>query len=110
MGRISEASQIINVVDVLDAPEDSTRSATEFVLGTKGLSSQMRTYSESVGGSLYCLGTWHSHLSEDGPSTTDRATANTIDLSRLCPSVLLISTPGGFQALLADEGGKREAN
>ena len=110
MGRLSEASQIINVVDVLGAPEDSTRSATEFVLGTKGLSSQMRTYSESVGGSLYCLGTWHSHLSEDGPSTTDRATAKTIDLSRLCPSVLLISTPGGFQALLADEGGKREAN
>ena len=106
MGRISEASQIINVVDVLDAPEDSTRSATEFVLGTKGLSSQMRTYSESVGGALYCLGTWHSHLSVSGPSSTDRATAKAIDLSRLCPSTLLISTPVGFQALLADEVGK----
>ncbi|MYB56408.1 MAG: hypothetical protein F4X51_08465 [Gemmatimonadetes bacterium] len=106
MGRISEASRIINVVDVLDAPEDSTRSATEFVLGTKGLSSQMKTYSESVGGSLYCLGTWHSHLSVSGPSSTDRATAKAIDLSRLCPSVLLISTPAGFQALLADEVGK----
>lgn len=106
MGRLSEASQIINVVDVLDAPEDSTRSATEFVLGTKGLSSQMRTYSESVDGSLYCLGTWHSHLSVSGPSSTDRATAKAIDLSRLCPSVLLISTPVGFQALLADEVGK----
>ena len=103
MGRLSEASQIVNVVDVLDAPEDSTRSATEFVLGTKGLSTQMRTYSEAVNGSLYCLGTWHSHLSEDGPSSTDRATAKAIDLSRLCPSTLLISTPIGFQALLADE-------
>ncbi|MCY3870236.1 MAG: Mov34/MPN/PAD-1 family protein [Gemmatimonadetes bacterium] len=103
MGRFSEASQIVNVVDVLDAPEDSTRSATEFVLGTKGLSSQMRTYSESVGGSLYCLGTWHSHLSVSGPSSTDRATAKAIDLSRLCPSILLISTPVGFQALLVDE-------
>lgn len=106
MGRLSEASQIINVIDVLDAPEDSTRSATEFVLGTKGLSSQIGTYSESVDGSLYCLGTWHSHLSEEGPSMTDWATAKTIDLSRLCPSVLLISTPVGFQALLADEEGK----
>ena len=106
MGRISEASQIINVVDVLDAPEDSTRSATEFVLGTKGLNRQMCTYSESVGGSLYCLGTWHSHLSVSGPSSTDRATAKAIDLSRLCPSTLLISTPVGFQALLADEEGK----
>ena len=103
MGRLSEASQIVNVVDVLDAPNDSTRSATEFVLGTKGLSTQMSTYSESVGGSLYCLGTWHSHLSENGPSMMDRATAKAIDLSRLCPSVLLISTPGGFQALLTDE-------
>ena len=103
MGRLSEASQIVNVVDVLDAPNDSTRSATEFVLGTKGLSTQMSTYSESVGGSLYCLGTWHSHLSENGPSMMDRATAEAIDLSRLCPSVLLISTPVGFQALLADE-------
>ncbi len=103
MGRVSEAPRIINVVDVLDAPEDSTRSATEFVLGTKGLSSQMRTYSESVGGALYCLGTWHSHLSVSGPSSTDRATAKAIDLSRLCPSILLISTPVGFQALLADE-------
>ena len=103
MGRLSEASQIVNVVDVLDAPEDSIRSATEFVLGTKGLNTQMNTYSESVGGSLYCLGTWHSHLSSDGPSSTDRATAEAIDLSRLCPSVLLISTPVGFQALLADE-------
>ena len=79
---------------------------TEFVLGTKGLSTQMSTYSESVGGSLYCLGTWHSHLSADGPSSTDRATAKAIDLSRLCPSVLLISTPVGFQALLADEVGE----
>lgn len=106
MGRISEASQIINVVDVLDAPEDSTRSATEFVLGTKGLNKQMCTYSESVGGALYCLGTWHSHLSVSGPSSTDRTTAKAIDLSRLCPSTLLISTPVGFQALLADEEGK----
>lgn len=106
MGRISEASQIINVVDVLDAPEDSIRSATEFVLGTRGLNRQMRTYSESVDGALYCLGTWHSHLSVSGPSTIDRAAAKTIDLSRLCPSVLLISTPAGFQALLADEVGK----
>ena len=106
MGRLSEASQIINVVDVLDAPEDSIRSATEFVLGTKGLSSRMRAYSESVDGSLYCLGTWHSHLSVSGPSSTDRATAKAIDLSRLCPSILLISTPVGFQALLADEVNK----
>ena len=103
MGRLSEACRIVNVVDVLGAPEDSIRSANEFIVGTKGLARQMSVYSESVGWSLYCLGTWHSHLSTGGPSTRDGATASAIALSRLCPSVLLISTPEGFQALLADE-------
>ena len=72
MGRISEVSRVAHVVDVLDAPEDSRRTTNEFVLGTKGLRNLMRTYSEAVGWSLYCLGTWHSHLSPSGPSPTDQ--------------------------------------
>ena len=103
MGRLSEASRIINVVDVLDAPKDSIRSPAEFVVGTKGLARQMKHYSESAGLSLYCLGTWHSHLSPGGPSTIDRATARAVALSRLCPSVLLIISPEGFEAVLADK-------
>ena len=102
MGRLSEVCRTIHVVDVLDPPEDSTRSASEFILGMTGLHQQMETYSDIVGWSLYCVGTWHSHLSSTGPSATDRATAKAVSLARLTPSTFLIHTPNGFRALLAD--------
>ena len=102
MGRISEASRTFHIVDVLEPPEDSSRSASEFVLGTKGLLRQIKDYSEAAGWSLYCLGTWHSHIYPSGPSVTDRETAKAISLARLTPSLLLIRTPECFDALLAD--------
>ena len=102
MGRLSEVSRVAHVVDVLDAPEDSERSAGEFVLGTQGLRRRLEDYSTTVGWSLYCLGTWHSHLSPGGPSPTDRATARAVSLARLAPSVFLIMTPTGLEALTAD--------
>ena len=102
MGRLSEVSRVAHVVDVLDAPEDSRRSTNEFVLGTIGLRNLVQTYSEAVGWSLYCLGTWHSHLSPGGPSPTDRATARAVSLARLTPSVFVIMTPTGFEVLAGD--------
>ena len=102
IGRISECSRTVHVVDVLSPPEDSKRSADEFVLGRRGLRRQMAAYSEAVDWSLYCLGTWHSHLSPGGPSETDRATAKAVSLARLTPSLFLIYTPTDFHALLAD--------
>ena len=102
MGRISEGSRTVHVVDVLSPPEDSSRSADKFVLGRRGLRQQMAAYSEAVDWSLYCLGTWHSHLSPNGPSETDRATAKAVSLARLTPSLFLIHTPTDFHALLAD--------
>ena len=101
MGRLSEASRVAHVVDVLEAPEDSRRSSAKFVLGTEGLRGQLRKFSESVGWSLYCLGTWHSHLSPSGPSPTDRSTARAVSLARLTPSVFLIVTPSTFHAFAA---------
>ncbi len=102
MGRLSEVCRTIHVVDVLDPPEDSTHSASEFILGTTGLLQQMETYSDTVGWSLYCAGTWHNHLSPSGPSATDRATAEAVSFARLTPSVSLIHTPDGFRVFLAD--------
>ena len=102
MGRVSEASRTIHVVDVLNAPQDSTRSATKFVLGTEGLRQQMEEYSEFIAWSLYCLGTWHSHLFSSGPSTTDLATAKTVSRERVTPFVFLIHTPAGLRAYLED--------
>ena len=101
MGRFSEVSRVAHVVDVLGAPDDSLRSRDEFVLGTKGLRRRLREYSESVNWSLYCLGTWHSHLQSSGPSKTDRATARAVTLARLTPSIFLILTPTQLHALTA---------
>jgi hypothetical protein len=102
VGRFSEAAQTFYIVDVLPAPEDSRRSAAEFVLGTAGVRAALKAYSESSAYSLYCLGTWHSHLAASGPSSQDRATAAAFALARLMPSVLLIHTPAGYRSLLAE--------
>jgi hypothetical protein len=104
MGRMSEAARAFYITDVLPAPEDSERSAGEFCLGVRDARRMISNYAESCGYSLFCLGTWHSHLAPSGPSATDRATAATVALARLAPSVLLIHTPKGYAALLADSG------
>nr|ART37970.1 F38 [uncultured bacterium] len=109
VGRISDVSRTLNVVDVLPAPEDSVRSPGEFTLGVKDLRRSLEAYSKSVGWSLYCLGTWHSHLQTSGPSQTDRRAAQAVALARLAPSALLIHTPGGFRALIADRADAEDA-
>ena len=106
MGRFSEVSNTFHVVDVLDPPEDSTRSAKKFVLGKKGLLQKITTYSETIGSSLYCLGTWHSHLVATGASQTDRLTAAAVSLSRFEPTLSLIRTPSDFRALASDAQGQ----
>lgn len=105
MGRISEAARTFYVTDVLLAPEDSVRSPYEFVLGTRGARQLIGSFAESAGYSLFCLGTWHNHLMASGPSGIDRRTAAAVALARLAPSILLIYTPAGFTALLADAAG-----
>ena len=105
VGRLSEVARVAHVVDVVEAPEDSSRTSGEFVLGTRGLGQGLQAYSERVDWSLYCLGTWHSHLSPGDPSYTDRATARAVSLARLTPSIFLIMTPTGFHALTADASG-----
>ena len=105
VGRMSEPARTFYVTDLLPAPEDSERSAGEFRLGTQGARQAISDYAKSCGYSLFCLGTWHSHLMPSGPSVTDLTTATTVALARLAPSVLLIHTPAGFRALLADASG-----
>ncbi|MBV9828301.1 MAG: Mov34/MPN/PAD-1 family protein [Alphaproteobacteria bacterium] len=102
MGRMSDAARTFYVTDVLPAPDDSKRSAVGFQLGVKGARKRISDYAESCGYSLFCLGTWHSHLYPSGPSATDHATAVTVGLARFAPSVLLIHTPGGYAVVLAE--------
>lgn len=103
MGRQDEAAQSFYIVDVLPAPEDSVRTPTEFILGTRGLKKRLQDYLRSTNVALYCLGTWHSHLAPSGPSTIDKQTAQAMGLARLAPSLLLIHTPDGYRAVLADQ-------
>lgn len=107
LGRQDEATQSFYVVDVLPAPEDSVRSAAEFTLGVKGLRKALEDYMRATNVTLYCLGTWHSHLADSGPSPLDRQTARAMGLARLAPSVLLIRTPKGYRAVLADQSAER---
>ena len=109
MGRLSDVSRVAHVVDVLDAPEGSSRSRDEFILGAKGLRQRMNKYSESVDWSLYCLGTWHSHLTSSGPSAKDRATARAVALARQTPSIFVIATPTHFVVLTAPTEGSQNA-
>ena len=102
IGRLSEVNRSVHVVDVLDAPEDSRRSNDQFVLGVKGLRAEITNYTKSVGGAIYCVGTWHSHLTASGPSSTDAVTAKSFSYIDVSPSVLLIHTPDGFCGMLAD--------
>ncbi|NJM20458.1 MAG: hypothetical protein HC907_17980 [Richelia sp. SM1_7_0] len=99
VGRIFQTQQAFVVTDVLPAPENSQRSRFEFVLGTSG--NMLEKYLSSCNGALYCLGTWHSHLTDSGASNQDLQTAKKIANSRTLPSVLLIRTPVKYYAVSA---------
>ncbi|MQU73594.1 hypothetical protein GHK29_02390 [Sinorhizobium medicae] len=99
IGTCNSRLRKITVVGTLPAPEDSKRSATSFVLGTKGLKKMISQRFRDSGGSLFDVGTWHSHLSDQGASALDWHTANSLARERPPPAVLLISTPLRFLAI-----------
>ena len=105
MGAFSEASQTFRVSDVLPAPPGSIRERDRFVLGTSDPTSNLDQYAPK---SIGCLGTWHTHLNESGPSTQDLATAAIVGCARIEPSVLLIRTPTRYHAALASRGPSTE--
>ncbi|MFM0120312.1 Mov34/MPN/PAD-1 family protein [Paraburkholderia sp. RL18-101-BIB-B] len=102
VGRVSSLTREIFITDVLPAPQDSTRSATRFVLGTEGTVATIREYEALGGQTLSCLGTWHSHLAVSGPSQMDRDTAKLLDGKLRNAAVLLIRHPAGYAALVRD--------
>ena len=108
IGRLSQTARIAYVVDVLEPPEDSLRSSQEFVLGTKGLMPQLKRFISQRDCSLYCLGTWHTHLHSSGPSAKDHAMARAASVARLTPSIFLILNPSGFLGFVAGIDGSTE--
>jgi hypothetical protein len=103
IGTTSARCKTITVVDLLPAPEDSRRTAGLFELGTKGLKKAIKVRHRASGGSLFDVGTWHSHLADMGPSCLDRKTAAQLAGERPPPSVLLIITPNRYHALVHPE-------
>ncbi|MCX9147079.1 Mov34/MPN/PAD-1 family protein [Erythrobacter sp. WG] len=103
IGLTSARLKTVTVVDLLDAPVDSKRSGSLFVLGTSGLQAAIEARHLASGQTLFDVGTWHSHLADAGPSPTDWQTAADLAVERAPPSVLLIATPKRFFALMSQE-------
>src|SRR5450830_64579 len=100
VGRISPVSREVTIVDVLQAPADSTRSPALFVLGAQGRTELIEQYNASAKGVLWCLGTWHSHLEPIGPSPTDIRTADELRANLKPAAVLLIRRPDGYSVVV----------
>jgi E2/UBC family protein A/JAB domain-containing protein similar to deubiquitination enzymes/ThiF family protein len=100
IGHTNDRLQVITVVDLLPAPPDSTRSSTKFTLGVDGLKDRISERFRQSGETLADVGTWHSHLTDSGPSKMDWNTANELARERIAPSTLLIAVPSGFHAIL----------
>ena len=100
IGTCSARLRTVTVVDLLPAPPDSVRTANHFVLGTEGLEAAIKTRHAESGSTLFDVGTWHSHLADQGPSALDRKTAAELAAERPPPSALLIATPGGLFGLM----------
>lgn len=104
IGRVNERRKEITCVLSLPPPPDSRATATEFVLGINGAKKALEAVFSRSGGYLIDVGTWHTHLAEAPPSPTDKALTKELARTpeRSMPSVMLVSTPSRFHALLAD--------
>lgn len=101
IGLTSARLKTVTVVDLLAAPADSRRTPSLFVLGTNGMQEVIRNRHEQSGRTLFDVGTWHSHLRDQGPSSTDWKTAADLAAERTPPAILLIATPARFHALVS---------
>lgn len=100
IGTCSARLRTVTVVDLLPAPPDSQRSAGRFILGTEGLVAAIKARHAESGSTLFDVGTWHSHLANEGPSALDRKTAAELAAGRPPPSALLIVTPAKLFGLM----------
>lgn len=102
VGRYSQIGDVFQVVDLIDAPPDSSYTAEKFTLGVVGLRAAIARLMRDTGGSLYVLGTWHNHLVPSGPSIIDAATAARLALRQFFPVLMLIAHADGYSSLIAE--------
>ena len=104
IGRISLSRRCFTISRVIEAPSDSKRSRSLFVLGIEGLRIKVGKTQKISGGFLNYVGTWHSHPNGGGPSQLDRTSLEQMKNHRFgAPAVGVIWTSTGFHAIL-DEG------
>lgn len=102
LGSVSFETKTILIADAIEAPADSRRAASRFVLGTQGLVDAVRQANERSLSYLGFVGTWHSHPMGGGHSALDLRTLGELALQcRGAPSVSLVWTPSGLQAQVA---------
>lgn len=99
VGWSSSLAKRMVVTDLIDAPADSRRSPTEFVLGVAGLSDAVDALHARSGGLIRCLGTWHSHLGAAEPSPTDKNSVTAVGAHDALPVAFLISGVDGLRAI-----------
>lgn len=102
IGRVSLETRSIIVTGVVDAPLDSVRKPTKFIMGTEGLMSDLRLANQKSLGYLCFIGTWHSHPMGGSHSGIDFDTLHKIaeDAGGL-PAVSLVWAPDGLKCAVA---------
>ncbi|PPC95438.1 MAG: thiamine biosynthesis protein ThiF [Methylotenera sp.] len=102
IGRVSLHNRTISIVGVVDAPPDSIREKTKFILGTQNLVNDLRLANQNSLGYLCFIGTWHSHPMGGGHSDVDFKSLRMISEDyRGLPAVSLVWTPEGLKCAVA---------
>lgn len=97
VGHVHWGRRCIVIGGLVDAPPDSKRTATRFLLGADGLEDALRTAHRDSQGYLHFIGTWHSHPTGGPISSVDEKTLDEIaKLGCGLPVISLVWTPAGF--------------
>lgn len=97
IGRTDYTNRTIAIAGLVEAPPDSIREKTRFILGTDGLMQSLRRAHADSLGYLSFIGTWHSHPAGGPHSGIDRRTlAKIAECGDGMPVVSLIWTPKGY--------------
>lgn len=100
LGQFDWFSKTLYVTGLMEAPEDTERSATRFVLGTKGAKKALTEVAQRSGGKLSFIGTWHSHPNGEPPSKLDKDTLHKLQEDTDLPVVMLVQTGGRLQRIV----------
>lgn len=93
IGSVFLYPKTIVITGLIKAPPDSIETPTLFVMGIEGLEQKIKKTERITEGKVTYLGTWHSHPSGGGASSTDNQTFKRLQFVRNYePTVCLIIT------------------